>query len=98
MKRLTLVLAAFAALSAGCYKTTIVNNGAAPGASPLEYTDKWNHNAVIGLANFSGPQDAAKGCPGGWSAVQTKQGFIAGLVGSVTLNLYAPQELTILCK
>jgi hypothetical protein len=100
MKRMAaaLAIAAFAVFSSGCYKVTIVNNGAVPSASSVEYTDRWNHNAVIGLANLSGPQDASKACPNGWATVETQQTFVQGLVGNIAQSLYTPQNLTIRCK
>lgn len=98
MKRALYAAAALAALSTGCYRTTVVNNGATPSSSSLEYTDRWNHNAVIGLVNISGPQDASKACPNGWATVETQQSFVQGLVGAITQNLYTPQNLTIRCK
>ena len=93
-----LAVAALATFSAGCYKVTIVNNGAVPASSSVEYTDRWNHNVVVGLANVSGPQDASKACPNGWATVETQQTFVQGLVGAISQSLYTPQNLTIRCK
>lgn len=98
MKRALFAVAALAALSTGCYRTTIVNNGATASSSSNEYTDRWNHNAVVGLANLSGAHDASKACPNGWATVETQQTFVQGLVGGITQNLYTPQNLTIRCK
>ena len=77
MNRLFLAFAvvSFTSVSTGCYKVTVVNNGATGQGSPAEYTDRWNHNAVLGLANFSGPQDATAACPNGWATVETQQDF-----------------------
>jgi len=100
MKRMAaaLAVAIVATLSAGCYKVTVVNNGAVPTSGSGEYTDRWNHNVVVGLANISGPQDASKACPNGWATVETQQSFVQGLVGSLSQSLYTPQNLTIRCK
>jgi hypothetical protein len=100
MKRMAaaFAIAAVAALTTGCYKVTIVNNGAIGGGASPAYTDRWNHNAVVGLANLSGPQDASSACPNGWATIETQQTFVQGLVGSIVQNLYTPQNLTIRCK
>jgi len=100
MKRivLTLAVAVLTAFSAGCYKVNIVNNGAASKGASAEYTDRWNHNVVLGLGNLSGTQDASKACPNGWAAIETEQTFVQGFVGALTQNLYTPQNLTIRCK
>ena len=79
-------------------KVTVVNNGASGASASPAYTDRWNHNVVVGLANISGPQDASSACPNGWASVETQQTFVQGLIGTISQNLYTPQNLTIRCK
>jgi hypothetical protein len=98
MKRMALAIAALAALSTGCYKVTVVNNGASGKAASPAYTDRWNHSVVLGLANIAGPQDASSACPNGWASVETQQTFVQGLVGAISTSIYTPQNLTIRCK
>lgn len=95
MKHSSLVLAATLALCTGCYKTTIVNNGAANGGAGRE---EWNHNILNGLANISGEHDSSKFCPSGWASIETQQSFVQGLIGGITGGIYTPQQLTFRCK
>jgi hypothetical protein len=98
MKRTLLLALGMLVMGTGCFKTTIVNHGASAKGAPAAYTDRWNHNAVLGLANLSGPQDASAACPSGWATIETEQTFVQGVVGSLTGSIYTPQNLTIRCQ
>ena len=54
---------------------------------------------VIGLVEFSEPVDLKRYCGSkGWSAVETENSFLSGLVSAVAYGLYTPREANVVCK
>jgi len=90
------VLLAILALSAGCYKTTVV--GISPGGSPGREVKKMHHGIIGGLVMF-GDVDAQKECGnrGVWS-VETKLGVVSLLASGLTSGIYTPISVVITCK
>jgi hypothetical protein len=84
-----------AGLAAGaCYPTTV--RSGAP-ASPETVATHWHHAFFFGLLDASGPYRLDELCPGGWSEVHSEMPPAAGLLRVVSLGLYAPAEVRIVC-
>jgi hypothetical protein len=85
-----------ALLTAGCAHTTL-RSGLPPGDSPRAYTDKWHAAFLFGLVEASGPYDLDGICPSGWSEVTLEPDPFTALAGLVTLFIYSPSRVTIVC-
>ena len=85
-----------ALLCSGCAHTTL-RSGLPPGDSPRPYTDKWHTAFLFGLVEASGPYDLDRICPTGWSEVTLEPDPFTALAGLVTLFLYSPSRVTIVC-
>jgi Bor protein len=91
--KLAIVLVALS----GCFRTTIKNGE--PVAPPsAEWSDRWHHGLVFGLAELSGPYDLSKVCPKGWAEIHTETTFLQTFITIATINVYAPQNVTIRCR
>ena len=87
-----LVLTALLLVSAGCYHS-IVDTGLEPG--PTAYHEGWETAWLGGLVPAR--VDARGACGGPWARVETQQSFLNGLVSFLTLGIYAPHEVEIVC-
>jgi len=86
-------LAVLFLLSAGCYHASI-ETGMKPGSDRIE--KEWAASFAWGLV----PPDtieAKSKCTSGVSKVETQHSFLNGLVGTVTLGIYTPMDLTVTC-
>ena len=86
------LLATVVALS-GCYHATI-ETGLPPGTQTLE--QPWASSWVYGLVPPETVETASR-CPNGVARVETRQSFVNGLVGMLTLGIYTPMEITVTC-
>ena len=87
-----LVLTLLPVVSAGCYHS-IVETGLEPG--PTAYHEGWETAWIGGLVPAK--VDARGLCGGPWARVETQQSFLNGLVSFLTLGIYAPHEVEIVC-
>ncbi len=78
--------------SAACYHS-IVDTGLEPG--PTAYHEGWETAWLGGLVPAK--VDARGMCGGPWARVETQQSFLNGLVSFLTLGIYAPHEVEIVC-
>lgn len=92
--RIGIVLAALSA--AGCFKSS-VRSGLPPSDPPEEYDDLWHAGWLGGVIEASGPHDLASICPHGWAQIDTKTDASQGFVTLITLGIYAPQNVTVVC-
>ena len=94
-RRLSGALAALTCLaSAGCYKVTFIDPSATAAG---EEKEKWSSFFLWGLVGEE-QIDARDFCPNGNIArVQTGGNFLTGLVGFITLGIYAPRRVLITC-
>jgi hypothetical protein len=90
------VSALLAVTLAGC-SPTIVRSGVPAGASPAGYTARWHHGFVLGLVDATGSYDIARICPSGWSEIRAETTVGAGVLQLVTVGLYTPSSVTIVC-
>ena len=90
--RSSTLLATAVALS-GCYHATI-ETGLPPGTQTLE--QPWASSWVLGLVPPETVETASR-CPNGVARVETRQSFVNGLVGLLTLGIYTPMEILVTC-
>jgi len=95
MPALTRVLA-LGLLACGCTQTTL-RSGLPPGDSPGPYTHKWHAAFLFGLVEASGPYDLERICPTGWSEVTLAPDAFTAVAGLITLFVYSPSRVTIVC-
>ncbi len=88
----SLALAMLLLTSAGCYHS-IIETDLEPGATG--YHGKWETAWLAGLipANV----DASEICGGPWARVETQQSFLNGLVSLLTIGIYSPHEVEVVC-
>ena len=95
MKNLGLIIL-FAFLT-GCSTITFVKSDKT--SSRVLKTDQWHHIGIAGLVEFSEPVDLKKQCRRrNWQSITVEKGFLAGLIGGFTSNLYTPWNVEISCK
>ncbi len=88
----SLALASALTLSTACYHS-IIETGLEPG--PTGYHEKWETAWLVGL--IPAEVDARGICGGPWARVETQQSFLNGLVTALTLGIYAPHEVEVVC-
>jgi hypothetical protein len=87
-----LLLCAFAL--GGCYRATFISN---PQVTRGVEHDQWNHFFIFGLVGEAN-LDVRQFCPDGRVAeVQTQETFLNGLVGLLTIGIYAPRTVYVTC-
>lgn len=83
-------------LLSGCAETRLYS-GMPPGEPPRGYDEHWHTAFAFGLVDGSGEYDLDALCPGGWSEISIAPDFFTVLAGAITLFVYTPNRLTIIC-
>ena len=81
---------------AGC-APAIVRSGLPAGHAPSGYDARWHHGLLFGLVDPRGAYDLRSICPQGWSEMRLQTPVSAGLLQVVTVGLYSPSIVTIVC-
>ena len=88
-----------ASVTTGCHKIYFHNGGAMVANKNAALVNEWHHDGVVGIVEFSDPVNLKRYCAEkGWSAVETENSFLTGLVSVVTYALYTPREANVVCK
>jgi len=100
MKRyLVLGLLSLMSVTTGCHKIYYHNGGPLVANKSAALVNEWHHIGVFGLVEFSEPVPLTRYCnEKSWSAVETENSFLTGLVSVVTYGLYTPREANVVCK
>lgn len=85
-----------ASLSVACAATT-VRSGKPPGLAANGYDHRWHPAFVFGAISFRDRYDLSRICPTGWAEVRLEPDPFTALAGLVTLFMYSPSRLTIVC-
>lgn len=93
MKHRSWIALALGLTLAGCYHQ-VVQTGRTPGTTVVK--KPWTATWLWGLVPAS-PIDVTRDCPGGIATVETKQSFVNGLVGAVTIGIFTPRDVTVTC-
>ena len=80
----------------GC-ATTTVRSGRPPRDVPSGYEERWHSAFLWGAVPGGAPYDLAQICPHGWSQVILARDPFTLLAGLVTLFIYSPARVTIVC-
>lgn len=88
----TLALLLLLVATAGCWHT-VVDTGLNPG--PVGYEEGWETSWLFALVPTH--VDATGVCQGPWAQVETQQSFGNGLVSILTLGIYTPHEVRVVC-
>ncbi len=78
----------------GCFTTT-VRSGHAPAREAIY--ERWHNGYLGGLIEGAAAIDLPRLCPEGWAEVRTSLEPMQTLVSLVTLLIYAPQTVTVVC-
>jgi hypothetical protein len=84
------------ALAVGCAPTT-VRSGLPPARVASQHHERWHAAFLFGALEASGPYPLARLCPEGWSEIQVGPDPFTLLAGALTLFLYSPTRVTIVC-
>jgi hypothetical protein len=98
--KFTLGAIVLASLLTGCHKIYYHKSAPMVANKSSAQVNEWHHDGVFGLVEFSEPTDLKTYCGGSgkWSAVETENSFLTGLVSSVTYGLYTPRMANVICK
>ncbi|HSU41473.1 MAG TPA: hypothetical protein VLJ38_17975 [Polyangiaceae bacterium] len=80
----------------GCAETRIYS-GLPPGDPPTGYENRWHSSFFFGTTPAGRAYDLGRLCPSGWSQIELSPDFFTSFAGVVTLFLYTPSRLTIVC-
>jgi hypothetical protein len=80
----------------GC-ATTTVRSGRPPLDAPSAYEERWHSAFLWGALPAGAPYDLAQICPNGWSQVTLARDPFTLLAGVLTLFIYSPARVTIVC-
>lgn len=94
MRWRALVVAAVALCASGCFRTSVYS-GVPPGATAFD--NRWHSGFIGGWVETSGPYDLSRACPHGWGEIFVKTGGARALVQALTLEIYSPQNVTVVC-
>jgi hypothetical protein len=80
----------------GCAETQIYS-GLPPGDPSPGYERRWHSSFLFGTTTGNGTYNLGALCPSGWSQITLGPDFFTTVAGLVTLFLYTPTRLTIVC-
>ena len=88
-----------ASLLSGCHQIYYHNGGPLVSNKDAALVNEWHHDGILGLVEFSSPVDLNRYCSSsGWSAVQTENSFLTGLVSAIAYGVYTPRQANVVCK
>jgi len=88
--------AASLAFASGCASTQ-VRSGLAPGSVAKGYDQRWQAAFLFGALPATEQHDLGELCPAGWAEIRLEADVFTGLAGLLTLFLYSPSRVTIVC-
>ena len=92
----TLALSLCALGLLGCASTTL-RSGKPPGEVPARYDERWHPSFLFGLVPLHERYDLSQICRSGWAEVRVSADPFTALAGLLTLFVYSPSRLTIVC-
>lgn len=97
MRRCVLLLVIGSALaSSGCWRTTL-RSGLPPAEEAQGYDERVHDAYVLGAIETGDPHPLDALCPHGWAEIHVRKGFINGFLTLITLGIYSPQTITVVC-
>jgi hypothetical protein len=86
-----------AALSSVSCAGVTVRSGKAPGQTAPAYEERWHSTFLYGALAGERPYDLSQICSAGWAEIHVYPDAFTSLVGLVTLFIYSPSRITIVC-
>ena len=83
-------------LTLSCAATT-VRSGLPPGSAASGYDDRWHPAFLFGVIPGNEPFDLSHICPAGWAQVTVSRDPFTLLSSLITLFIYSPSRVTIVC-
>lgn len=83
-------------LAAGC-ATTTVRSGEPPGKTAAGFEQRWHPGFLLGTVRGFPRYDLGRACPQGWAEIRIEPDPFTILAGAVTLFIYSPSRVTIVC-
>jgi len=87
---------ALALCVSGCAATT-VRSGLPPGSAARGFDERWQPAFLFGVLPGTEPYDLSRICPQGWAQVTVSRDPFTLLAGLITLFIYSPSRVTIVC-
>jgi len=88
--------AASLTIATGCASTQ-VRSGLAPGPVAKGYDQRWQAAFLFGALPAIEQHDLGELCPAGWAEIRLEADAFTGLAGLLTLFLYSPSRVTVVC-
>lgn len=82
--------------TANCAATT-VRSGLPPGNTAPGFEERWHPAFLFGVIPGTEPYDLARICPRGWAQVTVNRDPFTLLAGVLTLFIYSPSRVTVVC-
>lgn len=79
-----------------CASTTL-RSGEAPGKTAAGYDERWHPGFLFGTVRGTERYDLSRICPMGWSEIRVGPDPFTILAGAVTLFVYSPSRVTVVC-
>jgi hypothetical protein len=79
-----------------CTSSTL-RSGAPPGKTAEGYARRWHPAFLFGAIAWREPYELSRICPNGWAEIKTGPDEFTILAGLVTLFVYSPSRITIVC-
>jgi hypothetical protein len=90
-------LAALLALANFGCATTTLRSGEPPGKTATGFDEKWHAGFLFGTIRGVERYDLSRACPEGWAEIRVEPDPFTLLAGAVTLFVYSPSRLTVVC-
>ena len=97
MKGAAFLAAVLGALSCAACAETLLRTGLPAGEIPAGYDSRWRDSFFWGTLEAGQPESLGKICPVGWSEVRIEASFPAGVLQLMTLGIYTPANVTVVC-
>jgi hypothetical protein len=85
-----------ALLCVGCATTTL-RSGEPPGKTAAGLDEKWHAGFLFGTIHGVQRYELSRACPHGWSEIRVEPDPFTLLAGAVTLFVYSPSRVTVVC-
>lgn len=80
----------------GCATTTL-RSGEPPGRTAAGFDERWHPGFLFGTLRGVTRYDLDGACPRGWAEIRIEPDPFTLLAGAVTLFIYSPSRVTVVC-
>jgi hypothetical protein len=94
--RAAALTASLALATLGCATTTL-RSGEPPGKTAAGLNEKWHPAFLFGAIRGIDRYELMQACPHGWAEIRVEPDPFTLLAGAVTLFIYSPSRVTVVC-